>query len=152
MDKKNVWAGLGSWGMPTRRHPNGELVERKPYVTAEFGMRGNVWKGKTSSQENPCGNGFEHPATMPKWLAHDLILSWSNTSDTILDPFAGSGTTGMVALELARKAILIELNPEYCKLIKQRCNVTPGLALDFACPQSVAPSVASLIQKELTDA
>lgn len=48
---------------------------------------------------------------------------------TVLDPFAGSGTTGQVALELARKAILIELNPEYVELIRQRCNVTPGLAL-----------------------
>jgi DNA modification methylase len=35
----------------------------------------------------------------------------------------------MVALELGRKAILIELNPKYIPLIEQRCNVTPGLAL-----------------------
>jgi DNA modification methylase len=48
---------------------------------------------------------------------------------TVLDPFAGSGTTGQVALELGRKAILIELNPKYVELIRQRCNVTPGLAL-----------------------
>jgi DNA modification methylase len=47
----------------------------------------------------------------------------------VLDPFAGSGTTGMVALELGRKAVLIELNPKYIPLIEQRCNVTPGLAL-----------------------
>ena len=48
---------------------------------------------------------------------------------TVLDPFAGSGTTGMVALELGRKAVLIELNPEYVKLIRQWCDVTPGLQL-----------------------
>lgn len=48
---------------------------------------------------------------------------------TILDIFAGSGTTGMVALELGRKAVLIELNPHYVALIEQRCNVTLGLAL-----------------------
>ncbi len=45
------------------------------------------------------------------------------------DVFAGSGTTGAVALELGRKAVLIELNPTYVKLIEQRCNVTIGLAL-----------------------
>ncbi len=47
----------------------------------------------------------------------------------VLDPFGGSGTTGMVALELGRKAVLIELNPKYCELIRQRCDVTPGLQL-----------------------
>ncbi len=46
-----------------------------------------------------------------------------------LDPFAGSGTTGAVALELGRRAVLIELNTAYVKLIEQRCDVTPGLAL-----------------------
>jgi DNA modification methylase len=48
---------------------------------------------------------------------------------TILDCFAGSGTTGAVALELGRKAVLIELNPKYVELIEERCNVTMGLAL-----------------------
>ena len=48
---------------------------------------------------------------------------------TVLDPFGGSGTTGMVALELGRKAILIELNPEYIELINRRTFVTQGLSL-----------------------
>jgi DNA modification methylase len=49
--------------------------------------------------------------------------------NTVLDPFGGSGTTGMVALELGRKAVLIELNSDYVNLIRERCNVTPGLPL-----------------------
>ena len=48
---------------------------------------------------------------------------------TVCDPFAGSGTTGEVALELGRSAILIELNEKYLPLIDRRCDVTPGLAL-----------------------
>jgi hypothetical protein len=48
---------------------------------------------------------------------------------TVLDPFGGSGTTGAVALELGRHAILCELNDEYLKLINQRTDVTKGLAL-----------------------
>ena len=48
---------------------------------------------------------------------------------TVLDPFGGSGTTGMVSIELGRKATLIELNPDYANLIRQRCHVTPGLPL-----------------------
>jgi len=49
--------------------------------------------------------------------------------NTVLDPFGGSGTTGMVALELGRKAVLIELNSDYVNLVRERCNVTPGLPL-----------------------
>lgn len=48
---------------------------------------------------------------------------------TVGDMFGGSGTTGEVALELGRSAVLIELNDKYLPLIDQRCDVTPGLAL-----------------------
>jgi DNA modification methylase len=47
----------------------------------------------------------------------------------VLDPFGGSGTTGMVALELGRHAVLVELNGDYAEMIKRRCAVTPGLQL-----------------------
>ena len=48
---------------------------------------------------------------------------------TVLDPFFGSGTTGMVSIELGRRCIGIELNPDYIKLAEQRTNITPGLPL-----------------------
>lgn len=70
-----------------------------------------------------------HFATFPTNLISPCVLAGSKHGDTVLDPFAGSGTTAQVALELGRKAVLIELNPKYCDLIRQRCNVTPGLAL-----------------------
>jgi DNA modification methylase len=38
----------------------------------------------------------------------------------VLDPFGGSGTTGLVARNLNRKAVLIELNPEYAEIARQR--------------------------------
>ena len=70
-----------------------------------------------------------HFATFPPKLIEPCILAGSKTGDTILDPFGGSGTTGMVAIGFGRSAILIELNPEYIKLINQRCTVTQGLPL-----------------------
>jgi site-specific DNA-methyltransferase (adenine-specific) len=127
-DKRNTWAGTGTFGRNSVREKDGSMGIRKRNLITEFGMRGNVWRGPTSGQEGQLCNGSIHPAVMPEWLAHDLVLSWSNVGDTILDPFAGSGTTGMVALELSRKAILIELNPKYCDLIRKRCTVTPGFA------------------------
>lgn len=70
-----------------------------------------------------------HFATYPAPLISPCILAGSRPGDVILDPFGGSGTTGQVALELGRRAVLIELNPEYAKLIRKRTDVTPGLAL-----------------------
>jgi DNA modification methylase len=71
-----------------------------------------------------------HFATYPPDLIKPCILAGCPVGGTVLDPFAGSGTTGMVALELGRRAVLVELNPKYVELIKQRCDVTPGLALE----------------------
>jgi site-specific DNA-methyltransferase (adenine-specific)/site-specific DNA-methyltransferase (cytosine-N4-specific) len=64
------------------------------------------------------GNG--HPAAFPRELARRCILLGSREGDTILDPFGGSGTTGVVASELGRKSILVELNPDYAKLSREK--------------------------------
>jgi len=68
-----------------------------------------------------------HFATFPEALVEPCILAGCRTGGTVLDPFAGSGTVGRVALSKGRQAILIELNPEYCKLIDRRCETTYGL-------------------------
>lgn len=131
-DKKNLWAGTGTFGKNTIRVDNDRLEERPRNIITENGMRGNVWYGNTAGQEDCCESAI-HPAKMAEWLAHDLIISWSNVGDTVLDPFGGSGTTGKQAIELGRSAILIELNPDYIPIIEQRCSVTLGLPLpDFA--------------------
>jgi DNA modification methylase len=70
-----------------------------------------------------------HFATFPPDLIKPCILAGCPAGGTVLDPFGGSGTTGMVALELGRSAELIELNPDYVDIIEDRTNVTPGLAL-----------------------
>ena len=68
----------------------------------------------------PDANGKGHPAAFPRELARRCVLLGSRPGDTVLDPFGGSGTTGEVAQELNRKAILIELNPEYSKICRER--------------------------------
>jgi DNA modification methylase len=68
----------------------------------------------------PDTSGNGHPATFPRELARRCILLGSRDGDTVLDPFSGSGTTGVVAQELSRSAILIELNPEYSESSKKR--------------------------------
>jgi DNA modification methylase len=70
-----------------------------------------------------------HFATFPPAIPSLCIQASSRPGDMVLDPFAGSGTTGMVALELGRKAVLIELNTEYVEMIRQRCDVTMGMKI-----------------------
>jgi DNA modification methylase len=69
---------------------------------------------------SPDSSRSGHPATFPRELARRCILLGSRESDTILDPFSGSGTTGIAAKELNREAILIELNPTYAETSKER--------------------------------
>jgi len=66
-----------------------------------------------------------HFAVMPEKLVEPCVLAGSRPGDLILDPFAGSGTVGVVAQKLGRAFIGIELNPEYVKLAESRLLQTP---------------------------
>jgi DNA modification methylase len=64
-----------------------------------------------------------HFAVFPPDLITPCILAGSRPGDMILDPFAGAGTTLLVAEKLGRNSIGIELNPTYCDLITSRLQV-----------------------------
>jgi DNA modification methylase len=99
--------------------PGGPPGERDPDATHR--NKRSVWTVATQPYSEA------HFATFPEEIPKLCILAGSKPGDIILDPFAGSGTTGQVAIELGRKAILIELNPQYVGLIRDRTNVTPGM-------------------------
>jgi len=61
-----------------------------------------------------------HFATFPPQLIEPCILATSREGDTVLDPFFGAGTTGLVAQRHNRRWIGCELNPEYAKLAEER--------------------------------
>ena len=61
-----------------------------------------------------------HFATFPEELARRCIAAGCPQDGTVLDPFGGSGTTAFVARKLGRKAVLIELNEDYCELAAGR--------------------------------
>jgi len=89
----------------------------------EFGIKYNIWRYETGGNKTTKDKiAFQHPAIFPEKLAHDHIASWSNEGDTILDPFAGSGTVGKIAKQLNRNCILIEKVSEYCKIAEKRIN------------------------------
>lgn len=91
------------------RHPSGG------YITGtEKRNKRSVWTVTTKPF-----NGA-HFATFPPGLIEPCILAGSKPGDLVLDPFGGSGTTGEVAEKLGRRWLLIELNPEYEKLSRER--------------------------------
>jgi DNA modification methylase len=61
-----------------------------------------------------------HFAVMPKEIARRCILAGCPEGGTVLDPFGGAGTTGLVARKLHCKAILLELNAEYIEISAKR--------------------------------
>ena len=61
-----------------------------------------------------------HFATFPPDLIEPCVLAGSPIGGTVLDPFFGAGTTGLVAQKHGRKCIGIELNPEYVEIAKAR--------------------------------
>ena len=75
---------------------------------------------------------YGHPAAFPRELARRCILLGSKEGQIVLDPFGGSGTTGVVANELHRKAIIIELNPAYADIALSRGTVIQPQFQSFA--------------------
>jgi site-specific DNA-methyltransferase (adenine-specific) len=67
--------------------------------------------------------GFgKHPTQKPLELMRRIILSSSNKGDLVLDPFLGSGTTGVIARRFGREFIGIEIDKEFCELAVRRIN------------------------------
>ena len=91
-------------------------TSRQPCGNPEDGMRNkrSVWTVTTKPYKGA------HFATYPPELIRPCILAGCPAGGTVLDPFGGSGTTGQVALEEGRKAILMELNPSYANLAVER--------------------------------
>lgn len=75
----------------------------------------NCWYIAPASNKN-------HPAVFPKELCRRILKYYSFVGDVVLDPFAGSGTFGEVAIEMGRVPILCEQNENYCNLINRGKN------------------------------
>lgn len=97
------------------------------------GGRAATWIGNTTA----CEVSPEHPCPKPIWLMEALARDFADPDDLILDPFAGSGTTGVAAIRLGRRFIGWERDPKYHAVAMKRLNAareqlrmfeTPGAA------------------------
>ena len=113
-DRPNKHGGTVMHG--TDRHRDGSLkpITGLGKIIGNFGKRFNWW----FLTNNQPDSG--HPAPMPYQMAIGHITSWTNEGDTILDPFMGSGTTGVACAKIGRKFIGIELDPGYFDIACER--------------------------------
>ncbi len=115
-DWRNKHAGSPMHG--TDRQPDGTTTPingmGRPVLSE--GLRRNWW-----IVYNPyTGVTAGHPAPMALSLASDHVTTWTRDGDTVLDPFAGSGTTGVACARLGRRFVGIEIHEPYFDLMCRR--------------------------------
>ncbi len=113
---------LIDWNL--RNHPDPGQVDRSR-ILGEYD-RTNVWDITPASHA-------AHPAVFPDELARRVIRYYSFEGDSVLDPFAGIGTVGRAASQLARRFVLIEKRSDYFEIIRQELGATSmfGSQADF---------------------
>ncbi|MBU2061718.1 MAG: site-specific DNA-methyltransferase [Bacteroidetes bacterium] len=106
-------AGVNRWGFTTW-HPI-LAYGKDPYLENRLGSRADSIESTASSEKNG------HPCPKPLATWKKVLLRGSvNTTDIILDPFMGSGTTLLAAKQLGRKAVGIEQSQKYCDIAIER--------------------------------
>ena len=119
VDKPNKGAGkyyVKGGGRTVDGERIGRSKDKEKYLTPDFGVRTNLWKYTNTHSDKEA---YEHPALMPPGLALDLIKTYSNPGDLVLDPFMGSGTTARQAYSVDRNWIGFEIDPTYHELCEK---------------------------------
>lgn len=110
------WIKAGAWYRP--RHEliifctNGKSTRQVPRTEPD------VWRLKTPAEVLPRNR--VHKSQKPIELCKRMILNSSSAGDTVLDSFAGSGSTGVAAINTGRKFIGFEIEEDYFNIAKQR--------------------------------
>lgn len=107
---------IGNIGSAPDRKDSSKLlrIDNNAFANPAGRNKRSVWEVATA----PFSEA--HFATFPPALIEPCILAGCPVGGTVLDPFGGAGTTGLVADRLGRDAILIELNPQYVAMAERR--------------------------------
>ena len=130
MNQEAVMVPMGDWRHGRLRNLSAtDRTRDKSKHGNGFGKKVENWVGREKAYptnvlhlSTECGYQG-HPATFPKALPEWFIKLFTDEGDTVLDPFAGSGTTLLAAQELGRRGIGIDVSSEYCNLMKERLTV-----------------------------
>ena len=115
-----------------------DSVRRKSRLTKE------EWREYTKTVWHVANTTHEqHPAVFPVDIPRRLIKLFSWYGETVLDPFAGSGTTAEAAIPLGRRAVCVDQNEKYTDIIRRECaHLKNGGATAAARSTSFAPTAA----------
>jgi site-specific DNA-methyltransferase (adenine-specific) len=118
-DRKNIYKKRGG---DCKRQKDGTMKKgnKGGLPLNEFGQRYNIWHYKIGGGNISTDKIGNHPAMFPEQLAKDHVVSWSNKSEVVLDPFMGSGTVGVVCIDTKRNFIGIEKDEKYFEIAKAR--------------------------------
>ena len=121
-------ASIRRWMLVTWNKPNptplvnGNYLPDTEYIVHSFPSGGLCGEYNTRSRfiVHPSQQHNAHPNEKPVKVVSKMVLVGTDKGQTILDPFAGSGTTGRAAKDLGRKATLIEIEERYCEIAARR--------------------------------
>ncbi len=127
MNQESVMVPMGDWAEARLKAlGKNDVVRYDSQVGSGFGKNIANWAQRTMAyptnvlhMATECGNK-NHSAAFPKALPEWFIKLFTDEGDSVLDPFAGSGTTIEVAKGLHRNAIGIEILSEYCEMAKEK--------------------------------
>jgi site-specific DNA-methyltransferase (adenine-specific) len=98
----------------TPRIPKSADCDRTYELHPDGKLRGSIWKA------GPATGAGDHPAPMSLPLAVDCVVAGCPEHGTVLDPFVGSGTTAVAAVENRRHCVGIDLKPKYLRIAEKR--------------------------------
>lgn len=127
MYQESVKKPIGNWADKRLSNLTGKsLVRHNSENNSGFGRDLNKWVDKEFVLPGNVvsvpliGKNMGHPAVFPIGLPEFFIKLFTTENDNVLDPFAGSGSTGIAALQNDRNAVLIDNKKEYIDVIKDR--------------------------------
>jgi len=127
MYQEEVMVPMGDWAK-TRLKNLSETDKTRDESKVGSGFGKNISNWVTRDKAYPTNvlhlatecNNKNHSAAFPEGLPEWFIKLFTETGDTVLDPFMGSGTTNIVANRMRRNSIGIELLPEYCEMVRSQ--------------------------------
>lgn len=142
-DWKNKWGGSKMHGTDRNQDGTTRTISGVGREVPDYGLRRNWWV-----IANPyTGETKGHPAPMPYSMAFDHISSWSKEGDLVVDPFLGSGTSGVAAVRQGRRFTGIEIDPGYFDIACRRIESALREPTLFVAPP-VPIKQASLLDPE----